>query len=443
MIIGPVVLAVACLLSIWVALKAPAPAVPARATAGVIVISTLIPVGSVSDQTMAMIALSSIVALSLIALVRRPASLPWPTPWGAVVFAAFGTWLILRILGQFSFASTVLQASMVISAMALAFVVPLLRAEDLPVVADTFAWLILAHTAYAAIEQTGDVEAIWPLRVESLENISDRENLLIPALTGRSQSTFGHPIPFAVFSSIALIVLLHATAQTRRRRYAGGVVLAATALALSGTRSAVVALLAGLAAYVLASIRWRRLLWILAGAGMVAIAALLTDLPALLALDGRFESSVSYIHRALVVGSWDTLWARDSATRLFGSGAGAGVELFREGVVRGAHNLLYFDNAYVSLFALSGLVALILFVAVLLRSLLGGALAIGGTVFLAVMGFSFDEQQWQLLLILLAFCTMLPRDFGTVSRRSESDTDADAQRQPATRRRRVAITETT
>ncbi len=103
---------------------------------------------------------------------------------------------------------------------------------------------------------------------------------------------------------------------------------------------------------------------------MVAIAALLTDLPALLALDGRFESSVSYIHRALVVGSWDTLWARDSATRLFGSGAGAGVELFREGVVRGAHNLLYFDNAYVSLFALSGLVALILFVAVLLRSLL-------------------------------------------------------------------------
>ncbi len=103
--------------------------------------------------------------------------------------------------------------------------------------------------------------------MESLENISDRENLLIPALTGRSQSTFGHPIPFAVFSSIALIVLLHATAQTRRRRYAGGVVLAATALALSGTRSAVVALLAGLAAYVLASIRWRRLLWILAGAG--------------------------------------------------------------------------------------------------------------------------------------------------------------------------------
>ncbi len=81
MIIGPVVLAVACLLSIWVVLRAPAPAVPARATAGVIVISTLIPVGSVSDQTMALIALSSIVALSLVALVRRPASLPWPTPW--------------------------------------------------------------------------------------------------------------------------------------------------------------------------------------------------------------------------------------------------------------------------------------------------------------------------------------------------------------------------
>lgn len=443
MMIGAVVLAVACLLSIWVALRAPAAVVSARSTAGVLVISTLIPIGSVSDQTMAMIALSSIVALSLIALVRRPASTPSPYPWGALLFAAFGTWLILRILGQFSFASTVLQASMVISAMALALVVPLLRADDLPIIAHTFLWLIIAHTAYAVIEQTGDVEAIWPLRLESLENISDRENLLIPALAGRSQSTFGHPIPFAVFSSISLLVLLHATAQTRRWRYAGGVIVAATALALSGTRSAVVALLAGLAAYVLASIRWRRLLWILAGAGVVAIAALLTDLPTLLALDGRFESSVSYIHRSLVVGSWDSLWARDPATRLFGSGAGAGVELFREGVVRGAHNLLYFDNAYVSLFALSGLLALILFGAVLLRSVLGGALAIGGTVFIAVMGFSFDEQQWQLLLVLLAFCALLPRAFGTVSRRSENDTDDAAERQPADRGRRVAITETT
>ncbi|MGC0369603.1 O-antigen ligase family protein [Microbacterium sp. SLBN-111] len=418
--IGPVVAFVACLLSLWVVLRGPAESTPARATSGILVISTVIPVGSVTDQAMAMIALSTIVLLSIIASVRHDEALPWPPSWGAVLFAAFGTWLVLRILGQFSFAATVLQVSIVASAMALAFVVPLLRADDLPIIADTFLWLTLAHTAYAVLEQTVDMEAVWPLRSSALEDIGERVNILIPALAGRSQSSFGHPIPFALFSSIALLVLLHAAAQTRRWRYAGGVVVAATALALSGTRSAVVAALAALAAYVVASIRWRRLLWILVGAGVVAIAALVTDLPTLLALDGNFESSVSYIHRSLVIGSWDTLWARDLATRLFGSGAGAGADLFREGVVRGAHTLLYFDNVYVSLFALSGLVALILFCAVLLRSVLGGALAVGGATLVAVMGFSFDEQQWQLALVLMAFCTMLPRAFGTVSRRPET-----------------------
>ena len=414
--IGPLVLIVACVVSVWSVLRAPAASAPARAVSAIIVISTLIPVGSGRDQTMALAALATIVLLSLLACGRREAATPWPPLWGAVLFAAFAVWLILRILGQFSPAATLLQVGMLASAMALAFVVPLLRAEDLRTVADTFLWLILAHTAYAALEQTGTVDAIWPLRVESLEKIDDRANVLLPALTGRSQSTFGHPIPFAVFASVAALVLLHATAQTRRPRYAGGVVVAAVALALSGTRSAVVAVLAALVAYGLANLRWRRLLAMIAATGILAIIALLVDLPTLLALDGRFESSVSYIHRSLVVGSWDALWARGEAAVVFGSGAGASAELFRAGIVRGASNLLYFDNAYVSLFALSGLVALVLICAVLARSLFGGALAIGGATFIAVMGFSFDEQQWQIVLVLLAFCALLPRAFGTVSR---------------------------
>lgn len=440
MTIGSLVLLSACAISVWVVLRAPASAAPARAVAAIIVISTLVPVGSVRDQTMAMTALATIVLLGLFAVVRRDASTPWPPLWGACLFAAFGLWLILRILGQFSAASTLLQAGMLASAMALAFVVPLLRKEDLPAVADTFLWLVLAHTAYAALEQTGTVDAIWPLRVESLENIDDRANVLIPALTGRSQSTFGHPIPFAVFASVAALVLIHAAAQTRRRRYAGGVVVAAAAVALSGTRSAVVALLAALLAYGLANLRWRRLLAMIAGAGVLAIAALLVDLPTLLALDGRFESSVSYIHRSLVVGSWDALWARGEAAVVFGSGAGASAELFRAGIVRGASNLLYFDNAYVSLFALSGLVALVLFCAVQGRALFGGALAIGGATFLGVMGFSFDEQQWQIVLILLAFCALLPRSFGTVSRRGDALDASDGASHPPSDTLRTAIT---
>ena len=416
---------VVCLCTLWATLRAEPRAAAGRAVSGTLVLATLVPVTSILDDLAVFATLSTIVIACVIALVRHPPSARRIAPWGSILFALFLAWLITRIVGEFTPRATLLQVGMLVSVAALAMVVPRLTTDDLPVIANVFLVLVLVHSAYAFLEQTGTVGAFWELREKSLETIDDRQNVLAGWLTGRSQSTFGHPIPFAVFACVARVVLLHAALQTRRWRYSGGILVCVAALILSGTRSAIVALLAALAAYMLANVRWRRLLPLLALSGVLAIAALVVDLPRLLALDERFESSVSFIHRNLVLNSWNALWARDDATRWFGSGAGATQELFRSGVVRGASSLVFFDNTYISLFALSGLVAVILFCAVLGWSLRGGALAIAVAAFIAVMGGSFDEQVWPLPLVLLAFGSLLPRPFGTIERSRPRDVQSE------------------
>lgn len=392
----------------------------ARAVGGSVVLAALVPVMSVTDQVSSSTALLTVVLLCATAQVRsgfRPAS---GTLWGAGIFALFGGWLILRTVGQFSADSTILNIAMVSTAIAAAMIVPHLRHADLRPLATVFLVLSLIVTVYAFCEQLRVVDTAWSLRQSSLESIDERANVLVPWLTGRSQASFGHPIPFAVFLSVATLVLLHTAIETRRWRFALGAAVSLAGLSLSGTRSAIVALLVALLTYLVANVRWRRLLALTALTGVLSIGALLTDLPKLLSLDDSFGSSVSFVHRTLVADSWSSLWSQPDARLWIGAGAGGTAELFRSGVVRGARNLIYFDNMYISLFALFGLTALVLLAGVFLWALRGGALAMSTTAFLAVMGFSFDEQQWQISLILLAFSALMPRSFGSLSRRQSA-----------------------
>ncbi len=431
-------LALVGMISVWTCLRAPRDQVAVRAVSSVIVVASLVPVMAVAEQSVAISAMIIAVLVCLIARVRTDAVMGMSGSIGSTILLMFLAWSAARIIGQFSTNSVVLQIGMLTTVGALALVVPLLRRADLRVIANVVLVLVIAHTAYAALEQVNAVDTVWQLREKSLETIEDRLNVLIPFLAGRSQSSFGHPIPFGFFACFAALILTHAAFQYRRGRYAIGVCIALVALGLSGTRSAAVALIAAFAAYALANVRWRRLLPFVAGAAIVAIVALLVNLPQLLALDSRFESSVSYIHRTLVAGSWSSLWSQDSWLLWFGWGAGATAELFRSGIVRGAHNLVYFDNAFISLFALSGLLSVLLFCAVLIWSIRGGALAVGVCTFIAVMGFSFDEQLWQLPLIVLALGALLPRSLGVVHRRESAEVPSQ-ESVPMTRRARRAI----
>lgn len=434
---------VVCLLSVWTCLSVRRDQAAGRAVAAVIVICTLVPVMSVRDETSAVCAMATVIAVCIIARVRSDAQVSASAWTRTGVVIAFAAWLAARIVGQFSPRSEFLQIGMLATIAALALVMPLLRRTDLRVLADVVLVLVVVHTVYGALEQSGTVGAVWDLRQKSLETIEYRANILLPWLAGRSQSSFGHPILFATFACFAVLVLTHAGLRERRRRYAVGAVVGLVALGLSGTRSAAVALIVALVAYALTNIRWRRLFGFVIGTGAVGIAALLVNLPQLLALDSRFESSVSYIHRSLVAGSWAALWAQDDVVKWLGHGAGAIAELFRSGIVRGASKLLYFDNAFISLFALSGLVALLLFCASLLGSLHGGSLAIAVATVVATMGFSFDEQQWQLALLMLAFGSLLPGTLGGLHRRDDPpapDPPSDQAGLAPTRRARRAMT---
>lgn len=434
MIGAGVLLALVGLLSVWSCLRGAAEQVAVRAVGSVIVLATLVPVMSVAEQSVAISAMVIAIIVCLIARVRTNVRLS-SSGWGGIALVlAFLAWSAARIVGQFSTRSVLLQVGMLATVGALALVVPLLRRSDLRVLADVVLVLVIVHTAYAALEQINAVGTVWQLREKSLETIEDRLNVLLPALAGRSQSSFGHPIPFGFFACFAVLVLTHTAFQYRRGRYAIGVGIALVALGLSGTRSAAVALIVALAAYVLANVRWRRLLPLAVVAGVVAILALVLDLPRLLSLDSRFESSVSYIHRTLVAGSWESLWAQDDVHRWFGWGAGATAELFRSGIVRGARKLVYFDNTFISLFALSGLLAVLLFCAILAWSIRGGALAIGLCTFIAVMGFSFDQQLWQLPLMVLVLGSLLPRSLGVLHRR---EVVAPSDQAPAAMTRRT------
>ncbi len=429
-----------CVICAVVVLRGPRESAPARAVGGVIVLAALVPVMSIVDRMASTAAMLAIIFLCPAALLRTGFRPVRGTLWGAGLFVAFTCWLALRTLGQFSVDSTLLTITMISTSIAVAMIVPLLRREDLPSLATVFLVVAVLATIYAVGEQLGLVDTFWQLRQSSLENIDDRANVLLPILTGRSQASFGHPIPFAVFLSVAVLILLHAAIATKRWRFAFGVVAALVGLLLSGTRSAVVALLVALLVYLVANIRWRRVLGIAAGAGLIAIGGLLTDLPKLLSLDNTFESSVSFIHRTLVAESWASLWSQPATQLWIGAGAGATAELFRSGTVRGARNLVYFDNTYISLFALFGLVALVLFAGVLLWSTRGGALAMSVAAFIAVMGLSFDEQQWQITLVLLAFGALMPRALGSLpaGQSSAAAPGPDSAGATAGRRRRTA-----
>ncbi|MFF8188172.1 O-antigen ligase family protein [Microbacterium sp. NPDC016588] len=422
---GSVAGMLACAIAIVATLRASSEAVIGRAVAACLVIVTVVPATAISDDVTVVTALASAIFVCVVAFLRKGVRAPSSPLFGVVLFVGLAGWLTLRTLGQFSEKSTLLQVGVLASAVAVALIVPYLTASDLPVLANAFALSAVAHAAFAVLEQLRIVDAVWQLRGTGDQGIADRDNVIFSALVGRSQTSFAHPILLAFFLCVALIFLLHATIRLRRARYALAAICSVIGLVCSGTRSAVVAIIFALCVYAVASIRWRRLLGIFAFFGVVAIVALQTDLPRVLALDSRFESSVSFIHRSQVLGSVGDLWAMGWEKRLFGSGVGATAALFDRGIVTGARGLYFFDNTWISMFALTGLISVALLAAVLLWALRGGALAIALATFIGVMGMSFDEQTWQLPMVLLALVALLPPALGT---NANTATDVDGER---------------
>jgi hypothetical protein len=230
-----------------------------------------------------------------------------------------------------------------------------------------------------------------------------RHNLILGDWTNRAQGTLGYPIPFAAFLTVGLFVALLSGVIRNRVVLIAILLLLMTGIVLSGTRSAAVALAVGLAAWcvsLLISARVQRkklpglLLAILATlvVGAAGIAFLIRSL-----LIGDF----SLLHRSAVI---DTAWGLGELPLprlLFGSGYNSASRLFDEGILS-TGGLEVIDNALISQVIASGLIGLVLLVAILVLAVRSADIATR-SVLIAVVTFYFffDVMSWHAMTGIL------------------------------------------
>lgn len=282
-----------------------------------------------------------------------------------------------------------------------------LKRADIPALILTLNIFVAFHLFFAMGELWLRFQPIWPMG-NGLFELGHRPNFLFPNLPGRPMTSFAHPIPMATFAlSLALMnsyLLLH-----RRRLAVVGMGLALALLLLSGTRSAVLAFIVGLAVLAVSSRRIgsalkATLLFFVLLVGLVA-ATNSSGALAIIGLGDGFEDSLSYKYRALVLASAWGILDQPALNVLFGWG-GNREEIFRQGVIDGAqYGVLFFDNQFIAMAAMFGLVGLSILVAcfalVIWR---GGEMSKSLVGAFAVMAFSFDFLQYltPALLFLLA-----------------------------------------
>ncbi|MBG6056997.1 putative membrane protein [Cryobacterium sp. MP_M5] len=188
-----------------------------------------------------------------------------------------------------------------------------------------------------------------------------RGNVVLGDWTNRAQGTLGHPIPFAAFIAIALLILLFSGAvESRAVKIPCGLLLA-TGIALSGARSAAAALAVGFAVYCLSLLisargnvkadpRLR-----LAALATMALAAVGVFFFARAAVIGDF----SLLHRGAVLDATKDLAGLPVLRFIFGSGYNAAPKLYEAGFLH-ADGLQVIDNAVVSELVVSGVVGVVL-----------------------------------------------------------------------------------
>lgn len=226
---------------------------------------------------------------------------------------------------------------------------------------------------------------------------------------GRAVGTMAHPIPLATTVGVALILAVGTSASRPRMVNALLLVALLMGLAASGTRSAIIGVMA--AAFVglfrTRVVRAQPLLGVAIIAGTIAV-ALLTQPDAIaetLQLDG---GSVSLIHR---LDSWSilpVLLAIGGPTAVVGLGWGAVDYLTMYGLLQSS-TLTAIDNSVVSTVALGGITALALLALLVASSLWKVPPAARAClVFLIVMMVSFDLLLWLAPFAMLAVMTQLP-----------------------------------
>lgn len=328
---------------------------------------------------------------------------------GGPRFWVVAAWLAYIVLGILLTNSLPMTTTVVYFSLAglMAWVAARIDAVELRVVYAFVAFAAAVQVAIAVLELTVLPEPIWGY-VGGV-----RWNPLTGDELARTQGTLGHPIPFAIFCGFAMIIAWSNPARWSQKVRLLNLVIAVAGVALSGTRSAILAIAAGILVHIALSrslAKWLRSFAILAAAGVV----LLNIDIGIVRIAEDLLVSGSWTHRLGALVSVPTLLARPPAESWFGNGFGSIVQLYDRHLMQQVY-LETVDNMLVYALGTMGIVGAI---ALLALSVITFALsdrtvrAILVTVF--AMYFSFDVWTWLNIGVLVCMFMVLPRADRTV-----------------------------
>jgi len=305
-----------------------------------------------------------------------------------------------------------------------------LQPRDLRPLAITLNFFLLFHLLYAASELFLRIPPVWPMG-NGFSDLMYRPNFLVPELPGRAMTSFAHPIPLAVFALFMGVLNMYMFSLSRGR-WLIGAVASFVLVVLTGTRSAIIAFILAAAVVLLfsgkigAAVKATAVFF---GAAVVGILAMNADSTlSVLGFGDGFEASNSYQYRTSVLSSAERILQQPTFQVLFGWG-GDRAEIFRRGIIDGAgFGVLFFDNQFVAMAAMFGILAFLFFVSIILFTWIGGGvLSKALVVAFIMMGFGFDFLQYTtpaLLFFFTASTTQLWRERDLVAvqqRRWERD----------------------
>jgi len=323
---------------------------------------------------------------------------------GGVRFWAVAVWwgyVSLGVLLTGSYGSTRIVLYFGLAALA-AYVASSLAPAELRMVYGTVAGLAALQVALAAIEILILPEPVWGYTG------SIRHNPFVGDVYARAQGTFGHPIVFAVFCGIAVIVAWSNPARWSPKWRLTNLTVAVVGLGLSGTRSAVAAVAVGLLLHVALNSSLTAWLRSAVGVGAVVVVLLNIDIGIGTIVSNLLDSG-SWSHRLGALESVSQLMARPPLEAWFGNGFGSENQLYDRGLMQQIY-LRAVDNMLVyalGTMGVVGLVALLVFWVVAFCFADRTIKAVLAMLF--AMFFSFDLFTWMNAGVLASLMIALPR----------------------------------
>lgn len=376
-----------------------------NAVASVIVLSVAVPGLAPPDYVTVMSLSAQILILGLAILRQGGQVLQARLPLLLVAFFVWST-IFGELPGTSETASALYIAEGLFYAL-LIVAVSALRVERNPM-QQVLPLLIIAQFVAALSEQFLQAEAIWP-RVDGTNDITRRNNTLVPALVGRSMGSTSYPITLGILAGIALVACIWQYREHRRRVYLWLGLLSAATVVMSGTRTAVVAsaLCVGVILITNSSGRVRAFRIFLTGLfGLIMI--LLIDPLALVGLDD-IEGTSSYTHRLGVLGLLPELLQRPWQEVLFGTGYRSIGPLLSGGALLETDGIAVLDQQFIRVLVGCGLVGLVLMVlSVAVGFMRGNGFERLTIAFLVFSFLTYDTLSWRLLAVLLIVAACAP-----------------------------------